>query len=45
MSQRAQKRPSTSGRARHRKPSNHTRNLGLATAPLVAAIPMITASA
>ena len=45
MPQRAQKRPSTSGRARHRKPSNHTRNLGMATAPLVAAIPMITASA
>ena len=45
MPQRAQKKPSTSGRARHRKPSNHTRNLGMATAPLVAAIPMITASA
>ena len=43
MSQRAQK--NTSGRARHRKPSNHARNFGLATAPLVAAIPMITASA
>jgi hypothetical protein len=45
MSQRAQKKPSTSGRARHRKPSNHARNFGIATAPLVAAIPMITASA
>jgi resuscitation-promoting factor RpfA len=28
-----------SGRGRRRKPSNRTRNLGLATAPLVAAIP------
>ena len=45
MPQRAQKKPNTSARARHRKPSNHTRNLGMATAPLVAAIPMITASA
>jgi LysM repeat protein len=45
MSQRAQKRPSTSGRGRHRKPSNHTRNFGLATAPLVAAIPLVTATA
>jgi resuscitation-promoting factor RpfA len=45
MSQRAQKRPSTSGRPRHRKPSNHARNFGLATAPLVAAIPLISASA
>jgi LysM repeat protein len=44
MSQRAQKRPSTTG-PRHRKPSNYTRNFGIATAPLVAAIPMITASA
>ena len=45
MSQRAQKRPSTSGRGRHRKPSNHARNLGLATAPLVATIPLTTATA
>ena len=43
--QRAQKRSGTSGRGRHRKPSNHTRNLGLATAPLVAAIPLAAASA
>jgi hypothetical protein len=28
-----------SGRGRHRKPSNRTRNIGLATAPLAAAIP------
>src|SRR4051794_41832502 len=28
-----------SGRGRRRKPSNRTRNLGLATAPLAAAIP------
>jgi nucleoid-associated protein YgaU len=33
-----------SGRGRHRKPSNNARKLGLATAPLVAAIPMATAS-
>jgi LysM repeat protein len=43
--QRAQKRSGTSGRGRHRKPSNHTRTLGLATAPLVAAIPLAAASA
>ena len=44
MAQRAHSRPSTSGRGRHRKPSNHARNVGLATAPLFAAIPMVTAS-
>jgi resuscitation-promoting factor RpfA len=43
--QRAQKRSGRSGRGRHRKPSNHTRTLGLATAPLVAAIPLAAASA
>ena len=32
-------------RGQHRKPTNHTRNLGIATAPLVAAIPMIAATA
>jgi resuscitation-promoting factor RpfA len=31
-------------KGRRRKPSNHKRNLGLATAPFVAAIPMATAS-
>lgn len=45
MPQRAQNRPGTSGRGRHRKPTNHTRTLGLATAPLVAAIPLAAASA
>ena len=45
MPQRAQNRPGKSGRGRHRKPTNHTRTLGLATAPLVAAIPLATASA
>jgi LysM repeat protein len=44
MAQRAHSRPSKSGRGRHRKPTNHTRRLGLATAPIVAAIPMATAS-
>ena len=43
MAQRAHSRASKSGRSRHRKPNNHVRNLGLATAPLVAAIPMATA--
>jgi nucleoid-associated protein YgaU len=33
-----------SARGRHRKPNHHARKLGLATAPLVAAIPMATAS-
>jgi LysM repeat protein len=42
---RAQKRPSTTGRARHRKPTHHARTLGLATAPLFAAIPIATAAA
>ena len=37
--------PTSSGRGRHRKPNNHLRNLGLATAPLVAAVPMAVASA
>ncbi len=45
MSQRAQKRPSTSGRGRHRRPNHHTRNLGLATASFVATIPLATATA
>ena len=45
MSQRAQQRSSTSGRPRHRKQSNHTRNLGLATASFVATIPLATATA
>jgi LysM repeat protein len=45
MSQRAQQRSNTSGHPRHRKSSNHRRNFGLATAPLVAAIPFISASA
>jgi len=31
-------------KGRRRKPSNHKRNLGIATAPFVAAIPMATAS-
>ena len=43
--QRAQKRSGRSGRGRHRKPSNHTRTLGLATVPLVAAIPLAAGSA
>ena len=43
--QRAQKRSGRSGRGQHRKPSNHTRTLGLATAPLVVAIPLAAASA
>ena len=42
MAQRA--RTSRSGRGRHRKPSNSARNLGLATVPFVAALPMLTAS-
>ena len=43
--QRAHRRSGTSGRGRHRKPSNHTRTLGLATVPLVAAIPLAAGSA
>jgi LysM repeat protein len=39
MAQRAQNRPGTPTRGRHRRSRNHTRTLGLATAPLVAAIP------
>ncbi|MGH8941138.1 MAG: transglycosylase family protein, partial [Actinomycetes bacterium] len=31
-------------RGRHRRPVNRTRTIGLTTAPLVAAIPMVTAS-
>ena len=38
-------RSTTPARGRHRKPSNHARTLGLATAPLVAAIPMVAATA
>jgi len=44
MAQRAHSRPSGSGRGRHRKPNNTARTLGLATAPLLAAIPLATAS-
>ena len=44
MAQRAHSRPSAPRRGRHRKPSTTARNVGLATAPLVAAIPMATAS-
>jgi LysM repeat protein len=43
--QRAQRRSGTAGRGRHRKPSNHTRSLGLATVPLMAAIPLAVGSA
>jgi LysM repeat protein len=39
MAQRAQNRSGTSARGRHRRTRNHTRTLGLATAPLFAAIP------
>lgn len=42
MAQRAQKR--LSSRGRHRKPSSTARNLTLATAPLLAVVPMATAS-
>ncbi len=46
MAQRAQARSSAAGKARHRKPNNHLRNLGIATAPLVTLIPMaVTPSA
>ncbi len=38
-------RSSAPARGRHRKPNHHARNLGIATAPLVAALPMIAASA
>src|SRR4051812_49864487 len=38
-------RSSAPARGRHRKPNNHARTLGLATAPLVAAIPMVAISA
>ena len=44
MAQRAHSRASRSGRGRHRKPSTSARTIGLATVPLVAAIPMLTAS-
>jgi len=44
MAQRAHSRGSRSGRGRHRKPSTSARNIGLATVPFVAAIPMLTAS-
>ncbi len=44
MAQRAHSRTSGSGRGRHRKPSTHTRNLGLATASIVGAIPLATSS-
>ena len=39
MAQRA-----SAGRGRHRKPSNRTRTVGLATAPLAAAIPFAMTS-
>jgi resuscitation-promoting factor RpfA len=39
MAQRAQNRSGTPTRGRHRRSRNHTRTLGLATAPLLAAIP------
>jgi len=38
-------RSSAPARGRHRKPNHHARTLGLATAPLVAAIPMVGLSA
>jgi LysM repeat protein len=38
-------RSSAPARGRHRKPNQHARTLGLATAPLVAAIPMVAISA
>ena len=38
-------RSSAPPRGRHRKPTNHVRTLGLATAPFVAAFPMFAASA
>ncbi len=38
-------RSSAPARGRHRKPSNHARTFGLATAPFVAAFPMFAASA
>jgi LysM repeat protein len=38
-------RSSAPARGRHRKPHHHARTIGLATAPLVAAIPMVAASA
>jgi hypothetical protein len=38
-------RSSAPARGRHRKPNHHARALGLATAPLVAAIPMVAVSA
>jgi len=44
MAQRAHSRTSGSGRGRHRKPSTHTRNLGLATASIVGAIPLATSA-
>ena len=36
---------SVRARGRHRKPTNHARTIGLATAPLVALIPLVTAPA
>ncbi len=38
-------RSSAPARGGHRKPNHHARNLGIATAPLVAALPMIAATA
>jgi LysM repeat protein len=38
-------RSSAPARGRHRKSNHHARNLGIATAPLVAALPMIAATA
>src|SRR4051794_6279775 len=39
MAQRAQNRSGTPTRGRHRRSRNHTRTIGLATAPFLAAIP------
>ena len=36
---------SVRARGRHRKPTHHARTIGLATAPLVALIPLVTAPA
>ena len=45
MAQRAHLQSGTPTRGRHRKTRNHTRTLGLATAPLVAALPFAAAGA
>jgi nucleoid-associated protein YgaU len=38
-------RSSAPARGRHRKPNHHARNFGIATAPIVAALPMVAATA